>query len=67
MEQPSKLQLKQFSAYVRVEGKSLECYSTWVNQGDRHVTCWIASEVGKVWLTSCGILVFTAGVSRTLT
>ena len=62
MERASKLQFKQFSACVKVEGRALECYSTWVNRGDKHVTCWIASEVGKVWLTSHDILV----VSRSL-
>jgi hypothetical protein len=46
----SKLQFKQFSAHVKVDGKALECYSTWVDKRAKHVSCWIASEAGKVSL-----------------
>ncbi|KIM47110.1 hypothetical protein M413DRAFT_440642 [Hebeloma cylindrosporum] len=45
----SKLQFKQFSAHVKVDGKALECYSIWVDKKAKHVSCWIASEAGKAF------------------
>ncbi|KAJ7162089.1 hypothetical protein C8R46DRAFT_1222224 [Mycena filopes] len=54
------LQFKEFSAYITIDGQPAPEYAVEVSEDERTVTCWIASELGKVrfsvdWrTTSCG-------------
>jgi hypothetical protein len=41
------LKLCNFEAWVSIDGKELEQYGV-EDTGDQTVSCWIASEVGKV-------------------
>ncbi|KAF7376580.1 hypothetical protein MSAN_00074400 [Mycena sanguinolenta] len=41
------MQLKEFSAWVCIDGKEVPEYSIEVSEADKTVTCWIASELGK--------------------
>ena len=45
---PSRLQFKKFAVFIRVDGQELECHALLVDKEEKHVSCWIASEVGKV-------------------
>jgi hypothetical protein len=55
------LELNGIRAWIGVDGKELKQYGVQVSS-DRKVTCWIASEEGKV----CGIILFQ-DVRRTRT
>ncbi|KAJ6498800.1 hypothetical protein C8R45DRAFT_980019 [Mycena sanguinolenta] len=41
------MQLKEFSAWVCIDGKEVPEYNVEISEADRTVTCWIASELGK--------------------
>jgi len=45
---PSRLEFKKFAAFIKVDGQELECHALSVDKEKKHVSCWIASEVGKV-------------------
>lgn len=42
------LELGDFAAYISVDGKELAQYGSEVLPGEGTVTCWVASEAGKV-------------------
>ncbi|KAJ3506996.1 hypothetical protein NLJ89_g6549 [Agrocybe chaxingu] len=42
-----KLTLKEFSAWVQVDGKPLDCFMPYANVKQKEANCWIASVVGK--------------------
>lgn len=44
----SRLEFKKFSAAIKVDGKELECYAVLDDKSGKSVSCWIASEEGKV-------------------
>lgn len=46
------LQYKEFSAWITIEGTEAKEFSIEVSEDEKKVTCWIASEVGKVCVVS---------------
>lgn len=48
MEVSSRLSYKSYQAWIKIDGKESQCYSTDVDHAKKTVTCWIASEAGKV-------------------
>ncbi|KIM40672.1 hypothetical protein M413DRAFT_412778 [Hebeloma cylindrosporum] len=44
---PSRLEFQKFAAFIKVDGQELECHALSVDEEQKHVSCWIASEVGK--------------------
>ena len=48
MEASTRLDHNDYQAWIEVDGQELQCYSIDVDHAKKIVTCWIASEVGKV-------------------
>ena len=44
------LHWKEFSAWVTIDGKEVVEYDVETSEDEKTVTCWIASELGKVSL-----------------
>ena len=44
----SRLNFKKLDAYVKVDGKEVECHGISVDEEKKQISCWIESSVGKV-------------------